>query len=70
MSDVTDIDLIHELALIEDLVRTDLSFLAGDVRDLSVRSDYTHGYDTAALSYAKVLGLVTTDHLNDNGWII
>jgi len=67
---VKDIDLIHELALIEDRVRTDLAILRSDPRPPEDRSNWSQGFDSAVLPYAIELGLINASQIDDNGWII
>lgn len=62
---VSIISLSHELALLEDQVRTDLNILAADPREPHDRSDWSKGFDAAVLAYARRLGLVEqTDDMN------
>lgn len=65
-----DIDHTHELALIENQVRTDIDIIRYDLRNQEQRTDFTNGFDSAVLKYAVLLGLLDPSTIYRETWVI
>ena len=65
-----DIDLTHELALIEDQVRTDIGIIRKDIRNAEEFTEFTRGFDSAVLKYAVLLGLLDPSTIYQETWVV